>query len=176
MKIKDRPEFSSKPKPVTFSADTSVAEAVAEMSKRDIGSVVVVGPDEKVEGLVTERDVMKRLVNQGKDPKTTQLADIMTRELRMARADDDLLDWLRIMSNERFRRLPVIDADNRIVAIMTQGDFVSYTWPDLIYQATQVTKATVSSNYPILLIVAGILLYSLILIAILTAWGSGYSG
>ena len=168
MKIKDRPEFSSKPKPVTFAADTLVSVAVAEMSKRNIGSVVVVGPDEQVEGLVTERDLMKRLINEGKDPTNTTLADIMTRELRIARADDDLLDWLRVMSNERFRRLPVVDQNNRIVAIMTQGDFVSYTWPDLIYQAKQVTKATISTNYQIMLVAGGILLYSVVLIAILS--------
>lgn len=74
------------------------------------------------------------------------------------------------MSNERFRRLPVVDQNDRIVAIMTQGDFVSYTWPDLIDQAKQVTKATISTNYQIMLVAGGILLYySIVLIAILLA-------
>ncbi|WP_343034086.1 CBS domain-containing protein [Aurantimonas aggregata] len=96
--------------------------------------------------------------------------NILTWELLIVRADADLLDWLRVMSNERFRRLPVVDQNDRIVAIMTQGDFVSYTWPDLIDQAKQVTKATISTNYQIMLVAGGILLYySIVLIAILLA-------
>ena len=49
--------------------------------------------------------------------------------------------WLRIMSNDRFRRLPVIDADRKIKVIFTKGDFVSYAWPDFILQASQLAKA-----------------------------------
>jgi CBS domain-containing protein len=169
MRLRDRPEFASKPKPLTFSRDTTVAEAVARMSELDFGSVIVVDAAGKVEGVVTERDIMKRLVNQGRDPGTTSLGDIMTSNPRVAKADDDLLDWLRIMSNERFRRLPVVDEEGRIVAVMTQGDFVSYTWPDLIYQTRQIVKATVFKNYHILLIGGGIMVYSLVMILLLRA-------
>mgnify|MGYP001825520827 CR=1 FL=1 len=169
MRLKDRPEFASKPKPLTFGRDATVAEAVAAMSEKDFGSVVVVDADNRVEGVVTERDVMKRLVNQARDPATTRLEEIMTSNPRVGREDDDLLDWLRIMSNERFRRLPVVDADNRIVAVMTQGDFVSYTWPELIYQGKQFVKASIAKNYPVLLIGGGIMLYSLVMILLLRA-------
>jgi CBS domain-containing protein len=167
MRLRDRPEFSSKPKPLTFPRDTMVAEAVARMSELDFGSVIVVDGDNRVEGVVTERDVMKRLVNQGRDPATTRLADIMTSNPRVAKADDDLLDWLRIMSNERFRRLPVVDDEGRIVAVMTQGDFVSYTWPELIYQTRQIVKATVFKNYHLFLIGGAVMLYSLVMILLL---------
>jgi CBS domain-containing protein len=167
MRLKDRPEFASKPKPLTFPGDATVAAAVARMAELDFGSVIVVDAAGKVEGVVTERDIMKRLVNQGRDPATTRLAEIMTSNPRVAKADDDLLDWLRIMSNERFRRLPVVDDDGRIVAVMTQGDFVSYTWPDLIYQTRQIVKATVFKNYHLFLIGGGIMVYSLIMILLL---------
>ncbi len=56
----------------------------------------------------------------------------MTTDLKVARADDDLLDWLRLMSNERFRHLPVVDDQGVIIGMMSQGDFVSYTWPELM--------------------------------------------
>ena len=169
MRLRDRPEFASKPKPLTFPRDATVAEAVAAMSERNYGSVIVVDADRKVEGVVTERDVMKRLVNQGRDAKTTTLAEIMTSNPRVAREDDDLLDWLRIMSNERFRRLPVVDAEGRIVAVMTQGDFVSYTWPDLIYQGRQMMKASVLKNRHLFVIAGGVMLYSLVMILLLRA-------
>jgi CBS domain-containing protein len=167
MRIKDRPEFASKPAPLTLPPDATVAEAVARMSEKDFGSVIVVDAERRVEGVVTERDVMKRLVNQGRDPATTRLSEIMTSNPRVAHEADDLLDWLRIMSNERFRRLPVVDTEGRIVAVMTQGDFVSYTWPDLIYQGRQIMKATVFKNYHLFLIGGAIMAYSLIMIVLL---------
>ncbi len=167
MRLRDRPEFATKPKPLTFPRDATVAEAVARMSELNFGSVIVVDAERRVEGVVTERDVMKRLVNQGRDPTTTRLAEIMTSNPRVAREDDDLLDWLRIMSNERFRRLPVVDGEGRIVAVMTQGDFVSYTWPDLIYQGRLTARASMARNYHVALIGGGIMLYSLVMILLL---------
>jgi CBS domain-containing protein len=167
MRLCDRPEFATKPKPLTFPRDAPVAEAVARMSELDFGSVIVVDGEGKVEGVVTERDILKRLVNKGRDPASTRLGEIMTSNPRVARAEDDMLDWLRIMSNERFRRLPVVDAEGRIVAVMTQGDFVSYTWPDLIYQGRQMMRASVAKNYHLILIGGGIMLYSLVMILLL---------
>jgi CBS domain-containing protein len=171
MSLKDRPEYSSKPKPLCFPATATVAEAVAEMSDKNFGSVVVVDDDQKVIGIATERDVMKKLVNAGKDPQSTTLNDIMTHNPRMARETDDVVDWMRIMSNDRFRRLPVVDDEGRIQVIFTQGDFVSYTWPDLIYQAKELAKASVGRNYPVWLIGGGIMLYSILMIIVVSSIG-----
>ncbi|WP_439521945.1 CBS domain-containing protein [Marivita sp.] len=169
MTLKDRPEFASKPKPLCFPPTATVAEAVAVMSAKDFGSVVIVDPDDKVIGIATERDVMKKLVNPGKDAKTTKLSEIMTSDPKLARETDDVVDWLRIMSNERFRRLPVVDDEGRVKVIFTQGDFVSYTWPDLLYQAKELAKASVGRNYPVWLIGGGIMLYSLLMIIVVTS-------
>ena len=48
----------------------------------------------------------------------------MTTQVRAAKEDDNLLDWLRIMSNDRFRHLPVVDEEGKVVSMMSQGDFV----------------------------------------------------
>lgn len=171
MTLKDRPEFKSKPKPLCFPPDASVSEAVAQMTEKNFGSVVVVDSDQKVVGIATERDVMKKLVHAGKDAATTKLSEIMTHDPRLARETDDVVDWLRIMSNERFRRLPVVDEAGRIQVIFTQGDFVSYTWPDLIYQAKELAKASVGRNYPVWLIGGGIMLYSILMIIVVSSIG-----
>jgi CBS domain-containing protein len=163
MRLRDRPEFTKKGPPLTMSADTPVKTAVAQMAEKNYGSVIVADAENKVEGVVTERDILRRLVNQGRDPETTKLSDIMTSDVRCARADDDMLEWLRMMSNERFRRLPVVDEEGRIVQVLTQGDFVSYTWPDLFQQAAQLGKATLLRNLPVALIIGALVVYPLII-------------
>ena len=169
MRLRDRAEFRSKPAPLTFTADATVADAVRAMTDKRYGSVVVVDAEGRVEGMVTERDVMTRIVAEGKAAGATTLGDIMTTSPRVARADDDVMDWLRIMSNERFRRLPVVDDDGRPVAVFTQGDFVSYTWPELAGQAREMAKATVLRNWHVFLIGGGIMLYTLLMLLVIPA-------
>jgi len=170
-RLMDRPEYKSKPKPLTKGPETTVSDAVAAMSDKSYGCVIVVDPDDRAIGVVTERDIMNKLVGKGLDPTATKLSEIMTAEPRMAREEDDMLDWLRIMSNERFRRLPVVDDEGRVKAVFTQGDFVSYTWPDLIYQAKELAKASVGRNYPVWLIGGGIMLYSILMIIVVSSIG-----
>ena len=142
-------------------------DAVGAMSEKNYGSVIVTDADKKVIGVVTERDVMNKLVGKGLDPKTTKLSDIMTENPRLASETDDLIDWLRIMSNERFRRLPVVDEKGHIKAVFTQGDFVSYTWPDLMYQMKSIATATVIKNWPLFLIGAGFAIYSIAMVLVI---------
>lgn len=167
MRIIDRLEYTSKAKPLTFTSDTKVAKAVAMMSERNYGSVIIVDKNDDIAGMVTERDIMKRLVNEGRDAKTTKLSDIMTTDVRVARETDDVRDWMRVMSNERFRRLPVVDEQGKLVSIMTQGDFVSYTWPELLDQVKDKAVSTVSNNSQLFLIAGGVLLYSVVLVFLL---------
>ena len=166
MKIKDRPEYRSKAAVLTFGPDAVVAEAVAIMSEKNYGAAVVVGPDRKPLGIVTERDFMRRLLNKRLNPDETTLAQIMTTDLKVARADDDLLDWLRLMSNERFRHLPVVDEDGAIISMMSQGDFVSYTWPELMGRVKEQAKATFDSSPSLVLMVAGIAVFAAAVVTI----------
>ena len=106
---------------------------------------------------------MKKIVAPGLDASKTLVEEIMTKNPRLARETDDLIDWLRIMSNERFRRLPGVDDKGEIKAVFTQCDFVSYTWPDLMYQMKSIATATVSKNWALFLIGGGIALYSIIM-------------
>jgi CBS domain-containing protein len=163
----DRPEYATKPRPLTATPETTVAKAVSGMSELNYGSVMVVDEADKVIGVVTERDIMNKLVARGLDANATPLSAIMTENPRLARETDDMLNWLRIMSNERFRRLPVVDADGRIKAVFTQGDFVSYTWPDLMYQMKSIASATFSRNPSTFLVIGSIAVYTIVLIVVL---------
>ncbi len=169
-RLVDRPEFKNKPKPVTFLGKDKVSQAIAVMADKNYGSVVIIDSKDKVVGIVTERDIVKKLVNNNMSPKTTKLEDIMTLNPRVANENDDVVDWLRIMSNDRFRRLPVVDADGKIKVIFTQGDFVSYTWPDLIFQASQLAKASFMKGFSINTLLIFMVIYGVALIAAMKAF------
>ncbi len=166
----DRPEFKTKPKPVTFQAKDKVSDAVSVMCEKNFGSVIIVDNHDKVIGVVTERDIVKKLVKDGLSAKNTRLEKIMTRNPRVANENDNVLDWLRIMSNDRFRRLPVVDENNKIKAIFTQGDFVSYTWPDLIYQASQMAKSSFMKGFSINSLLIIMLVYVVAIFATVRAF------
>ena len=163
MKICDRPEFKSKKPAVTYKENDKVIDAVKKMSKENFGSVVVVDNDNKVKGIVTERDLMKKLLNNGMNPNTTELKEIMTSPVKVADKDDELVGWLRQMSNERFRHVPVVDKKGKLINIMSQGDFVSYTWPDLIYQVKELAKEGYPKINQLVIVCLGVLVYTLVL-------------
>ena len=166
MKIKDRPEFKRKSAVLTFGPDDMVSSAVTTMSERNYGAVIVVDDGGKPVGIATERDFMKKLLNEGRDPRETRLGDIMTTDLKIARADDDLLDWLRQMSNDRFRHLPVVDDEGHLISIMSQGDFVSYTWPQLMARMKEQARATFDISPSLFMMVGGVVVFAVAIASI----------
>ena len=166
MQIQDRPEFRSKTAVMTFGPGDMVIDAVRAMSERNYGAVVIVDPDLRPIGIVSERDFMRRLLNRALDPNVTRLDEIMTRDRQVARKDDELLGWLQQMSNERFRHLPIVDDEGKLINIMSQGDFVSYTWPQLLSRLGEQARATFDVNPSIYVAFAGIALF---LLAVITA-------
>jgi CBS domain-containing protein len=166
MKIKDRVEFKSKPPVLSFAATDKVIDAVRAMSEKNYGASVVVDSDNRPIGIVTERDFMRRLLAKGLDANTTPLSDIMTRDLKLASTEDTVVDWLRIMSNERFRHLPVIDEQGKLINLMSQGDFVSYTWPQLLNRAKETIAKSFMERFHLHLILAGVMIYSILVLMI----------
>ncbi len=167
MKIKDRPEFKSKPKPFTMRGEEMISGAIKVMAEKNIGSVVIVDDAQHIKGIVTERDFLRRLLDTALDPQITPLSSIMTTEVKTAQVDDKVVDWIRQMSNERFRHLPVVDDDGRLINVFSQGDFVSYTWPELLTQFTAKTKETFSmGRFQLPMMIFGILLYTVVILIV----------
>lgn len=170
MKIGDRKEFRSKARPLTCPPDTTVFDAVTQMAEKNFGSIFITDSDNCILGVMTERDIFRRVIGESRDPRTTPVSAVMTIDIRMAREDDDVLGWLQVMSNERFRRLPIVDENKRLVAVMSQGDFVAYTWPQLLGQLGQMAQATLAPAFNPLAIAGGIAVYSVVLVVLLLAW------
>jgi signal-transduction protein with cAMP-binding, CBS, and nucleotidyltransferase domain len=138
--------------------------AIQTMSEKNYGAVVIVDSADKPIGIVTERDFMRRLLAKGLNPELTQLSEIMTKDLKLARETDEVMVWVRQMSNERFRHVPVVDNDGRLLNIMSQGDFVSYTWPDLINIVKDRTGFALNYRFQLPILAFGFALYTVIVL------------
>ncbi len=108
------------PRPVTFDATTPIVKAAEAMLQNGIGDVVV-KKDGKLCGIVTDRDIVIRVLAAGKDPKTTNVEAICSRELLTASPDQETTDAVKIMRQRAVRRLPVVQ-NGDVVGIVSLGD------------------------------------------------------
>ena len=99
--------------------DTSIMEVARLMAREDIGSVPV-HADDKLVGMVTDRDIVVRAIAEGLDASSTRAGDVMSESIKYCRADDDVVAIARNMSELGVRRLPVVDADKRLVGFISQ--------------------------------------------------------
>ena len=104
----------------TVTADQTVQEAAKFMLQADTGSIPVVEGDRLI-GMITDRDIAVRGIAKGNGPDTP-VRELMTDDLIVARDDDDIEEVARKMSSAQVRRLPVIDAEERLCGIVSLGD------------------------------------------------------
>lgn len=104
----------------TVPPNVTVAEAVAEMNSRRVGSVLVVDGGRLV-GIFTERDVLRRVVGAGVDPKSARVADVMTAGVITIGPDATIEEVMVIFTEKRCRHLPVME-NNRLVGTISIGD------------------------------------------------------
>jgi CBS domain-containing protein len=109
-------------------ADATVAEAVGAMNRARIGSLVVVDGERPV-GIFTERDVLTRVVAEGRDPDSTRVAEVMTRELAVIGPATRVHQVMAIMTEKRYRHLPVV-ADGRLAGMISIGDVTRWSIKD----------------------------------------------
>jgi CBS domain-containing protein len=125
--------------------EASVAEAVAQMDQRAVGALLVVQGAEAC-GILTERDVLRRVVAAGRAPANTRVADVMTRELVAISPDVSVEDAMSIVTSKRIRHLPVI-RDGRVVGLISSGDLTHWLSRDRDVEIEQLTNYIVG-KYP----------------------------
>jgi len=104
----------------TCEPDATVVDVAKVMAKEDVGPIPVVEGGRLV-GLVTDRDLVVRVLAEGKDPKTTKVGEIASRDLVTVSPDEDLDQALKLLAQHQVRRLPVVEGD-RVVGIVAQAD------------------------------------------------------
>lgn len=115
--------------PRAVEAHTSVREAARLMEGDDVGSLPVVDKQgsARLLGVLTDRDIALRVVAAGRDPETTSVSEVASREVLTITPDDDLDDALTKMARAQVRRLPVVIGDGELVGILSQADLPRVT-------------------------------------------------
>jgi CBS domain-containing protein len=101
----------------------SVLDAAKLLKEKDVGAVPICGEDDRLKGMLTDRDIVVKVLAEGKDPadvKAGELGDGDGQTITIG-ADDSIDDALKTMAEHKVRRLPVID-DQRCVGVLAQAD------------------------------------------------------
>ena len=106
------------------SPDSTVYDAIEEMSKRHIGSLVVLSGG-KLAGIVTERDYARKVILQGRHSKETLVREIMSSPVLFVTPETSAGECMHLMTERRIRHLPVMEGD-RVAAMISIGDLVNW--------------------------------------------------
>lgn len=117
------------PNPKCVSEGDSVRDAARIMVQEDTGVVPVVD-GKKCIGLVTDRDIVVRLVAEGKDPANARVNEAMTKSVRSVKEDTPVDEVMDLMSKAQIRRVPVVDQNDELVGIVSMGDLATETDKD----------------------------------------------
>ena len=113
------------PNPRTVESNASVVEAAKIMRDEDVGIAPVVEGDRLV-GTVTDRDIAIRVVAEGRNPESTTVGEIASRELVTIDPQQELDEALRLMARHQVRRLPVVEEDGKLVGVVAQADIARH--------------------------------------------------
>jgi len=124
---------------VTVEAEATVGEAVELMNKNEIGCLVVVDEEEKPVGIITERDLLKRVLAKRKDPVRSKVKDIMSKPLVTGTPHMDIEAAVRLMFKHKIKKLPVVE-NGQLVGLVTLTDLVRFQ-PQIIRILKELSSA-----------------------------------
>ena len=114
------------PDPKCVRSSDSVREAAVQMAQLDVGALPICGEDNRLKGMLTDRDIVVKVLAQGKDPASVTAGELGVGDGKTVTigADDSIEEALRTMIDHKVRRLPVIDG-KRLVGIISQADIAT---------------------------------------------------
>ena len=118
-KIKLNEEF------IFFKVDSIISEIADSMSLKNIGAVPILDDDNTLQGVVSERDIVRKCVKNGRDPDLVAASDIMTTEIITIDLKTSAEIAIKIMGENNIRHLPVVDKDNKLINFISHRDLIS---------------------------------------------------
>ncbi|MCE4612335.1 MAG: CBS domain-containing protein [Desulfurococcales archaeon] len=113
----------------SLNENRTVADAARVMKETKTGSILVVNPQGVIVGVVTERDLVYKVLAEGRDAQT-RLKDIMTRDIKTVKPSSTLAEAAKIMIEMEVRHIPVVDEAGRPVGILSIRDLIESIWGD----------------------------------------------
>ena len=110
---------------ITIDADAPVMKAVKIMNENEIGCLIVTRKGKAI-GIVTERDLLKRVIGKSKNPKTTKIREIMTKPLIAGHPDMDLEEATKLMFKMKIKKLPVVESEGDLRGLITLTDVARF--------------------------------------------------
>lgn len=109
------------PNPISLSDSAPVVDAAQAMRDSDIGDVIVLDQSDELCGIVTDRDIVVRVLAEGKDPQATSLSEICSSNVHTLSPDDAVGDAVRLMREKAVRRIPVVEG-GKPIGLVSIGD------------------------------------------------------
>jgi CBS domain-containing protein len=100
-------------------------DAAKRLAELDVGALPICGEDDRLQGMLTDRDIVVKALAQGKDPGSTKAGELGEGKPIVVGADAPVRDALSKMKEHKVRRLPVVDENKRLVGIVSQGDLAT---------------------------------------------------
>jgi len=110
-----------KKNPIKLGGSSPIVEAARQMRSANVGTVIVEDGG-RISGIVTDRDIAVRAIAQGRDPQTTPVSDICSKQLTTLSPDDELDRAVEVMREKAIRRIPVVDRQGKALGILSLGD------------------------------------------------------
>jgi CBS-domain-containing membrane protein len=124
MKIASLRDLKSFKENFAFGTETPISEIALALKDKKIGAVPIVDEDNKLLGIVSERDIVAKLVVEAKDADLTTAKEIMTSKIITAKLNDDINYTIDVMKNNNIRHMPVLDENNRLTDFFSIRDFL----------------------------------------------------
>jgi len=112
---------------VTATAESTIVDVARLMKNADIGPILIVDNEASntLVGIVTDRDIVMKVIADGQDANTTRVGEVMSKKLVTCRADDDVDVAMKSMAQFQLRRIPVVEDNMRLVGIISQADLAT---------------------------------------------------
>lgn len=116
---------------ITVRPDETVSGLLALLAEHSIGACVVSSDGTRVDGIVSERDVVRQLHAKGTSVLSGTVSEIMTSDVTTGTAHDDVAEMAAVMTEQRIRHVPILDEDGVLTAIVSIGDIVKHRLSEL---------------------------------------------
>lgn len=115
----------------TINSASNIAHLVDVLKRHNVGALVVSDDGRRIDGIISERDIVRALAAHTGEISSLTVAELMTRDVRTCTQDDTVEALMQTMTEQKFRHMPVVDADGTLLAIISIGDLVRHRLAEL---------------------------------------------